>query len=157
MYSYKGINYLEQPDKTIVTKMLYNETDNVTTVYCKKPGIKIEFLASVIMLCCIFLNVTYLHDTKVTVLYSSIATYYKGNLYINLKNNNESVELLYTLTDNGNEVASGFVEPNETVIAIPISNVSERYTLSVSYKTLLGYKSDSVTVTIVNRDNTEGE
>lgn len=151
-YVYRGHNYIEQPEKTLVKKMVYNQETNVTNVYCKRPSIVLEIICMLVVIACVVANISYIHDSKVAVKYNSIATYFNDKLYLNLmsdENNNCNVK--YILYDGNTEVAEGILEPGELIVSIPISNVKDSYNLELQYSSLTEIKSQIVTINVTDR------
>lgn len=151
-YVYHKRNYLEQPEKTIVGKMLYDEENNVTNIYCKRPKKLIEVLSTMIIVACVVLNVMFIHKMSIDIYYNNMATYYDDQLYLNLKSGEDNiVNIQYTLYYKGNKVYSGIVEPGETIISIPIDNIKDDYTLKLEYYSITGIKSEDVNITVIDR------
>lgn len=151
-YVYHKCNYLEQPEKTVVSKMLYDEENNVTNIYCKRPKKIIEFLSTVVIVTCVVMNVMFIHKMSIDVYYNNMATYYNNQLYLNLKSSEDNiVNIQYTLNYNGNKVCSGIIEPGETIISIPIDNIKDTYTLKLEYYSITGIKSEDVNITVIDR------
>lgn len=151
-YVYRKHNYLEQPEKTIVGKMLYDEENNVTNIYCKRPKKLIEVLSTMIIVTCVVLNVMFIHKMSIDIYYNNIATYYNNQLYLNLKSGEDNiVNIQYTLNYKGNKVYSGIIEPGETIISIPIDNIKDAYTLKLEYYSITGIRSEDVNITVIDR------
>lgn len=151
-YVYHKHNYLEQPEKTIVGKMFYDEENNVTNIYCKRPNKFIEVLFTLIIVTCVVLNIMFIHNMSIDVYYNSMSTYYNNQLYLNLKSGDDNfVNIQYTLYYKSNKVYSGIIEPGETVISIPIDNVKDTYTLKLEYYSIVGIKSEDVNITVIDR------
>lgn len=153
-YVYKGHNYLDQPEKTIRKKMLYDEVANVTNVYCKRPSILFELVCLVCIMLCILFNKVYLHNSAVKVYYNSITTYYNNSLYVNLKSDDSNnVEVRYYISNNSTIIKEGVLNPGDTIISIPIDSVEETYNLNFEYDTLFSTKSESVSINVIDRSN----
>lgn len=151
-YVYHKHNYLEQPEKTIVCKMLYDEESNVTNIYCKRPSKFIEVLSTLIIVTCVVLNIMFIHKMSIDVYYNSMSTYYNNQLYLNLKSGEDNmVNIQYTLYYKNNKVYSGIIEPGETIISIPIDNIKDTYILRLEYYSITGVKNEDVNITVIDR------
>jgi hypothetical protein len=153
-YVYKGTNYLDQPDKTLVKKMLYNAETNVTNVYCRKPGRKWEVLCMLIIIACVTLNIMYIHNETVKVYYNSMSTYYNDLLYINLTSDDDNIcDVEYSLVNGSEVIASGVLSPGDVIISVPVSEVYNVLTLDLQYETLYSTNKESVTINVIDRSN----
>lgn len=153
-YVYRGGNYLEQPEKTLIKRMVYDEESNVTNVYCKKPGHKLEILCGVIIALCVYANIVDIHKMEVKLYYNSIATYYNDALFVNLSNDKNNIfNVRYALCDNDTEIVSGVLEPGDTVISIPVKNIKDFYTLKLQHGTISGVHTDEVKINVIDRSN----
>lgn len=152
IYVYRGTNYIEKPSRTVIRSMMYDDSRNVTYVHCRKPGKKIEFICTLLLIACVVFNVLYLHRTEVTVRYNSIVTYYNDELYLNLVNDNTSpVEVNFMLLDDGSVVASGILSPGDTLISVPVQSIKDTYTLRFTYKIFMSNHIDDVSIHVIDR------
>lgn len=154
IYVYKRSNYMEQPENTNITKMLYEDITNTTYVYCKNKKQVLTKVCSVIIILCVLLNVFYLHDYSIDVKYNSACNYYNGYLYVNFVNDS-SVSVAYQLLDNGDVIAGDTLPEHSTLIYIPMDSVSSKYTVRFTYKVLFMEHSEDVTISVIDRSVTD--
>ena len=151
-YYYRGSRYLEMPDNTIVKRVVYNEKDNVSRVYCGKRSKIIEVACALIIVGCIGVNRLYLHHLDYNIHYTSLCYYYSGSLYLNIVNDSGNTSDLTVNIMDGEEVLySGVLEPGESLISIPIDNVKSSYTVIFSVKTFITTRTEEVTVRVVSK------
>lgn len=149
LYLYKNSQYLEMPEGCIVKKVEYDEATNKSVVYCGRPSKLLEIICSLVIILCILLNVLYLHSLSYTVRYSSLATYYDNQLFLNVyndKGNSGSVDV--TLRDGDIVLYECTLNPDEYLISVPLENVELHYTLDIEYHTLIKTISESVPISV---------
>ncbi len=152
VYVYKGTNYIDKPDKVVISKMLFDEENNITYVYCSKPRKLVEIACSIIMILCVCLNVFGIHRSEVIVRYNSVSTYYNDLLYLNLVNDESSVvPIRYDLLDGEVVVCSGVIKPGDIVISTPVGNIKDTYTLRISYTMFITEHVEDVRISVVDR------
>lgn len=82
-YVYKGVQYFEKPHNTYISKIEYNEADNMSTVYLKRNRVITEILC--IMILCFMIYFVYNSGDYIQVIHMpSSAYYYWGKLYVNM-------------------------------------------------------------------------
>ena len=135
IYMYRGSQYVEVPDNMYINKMVYIESENVTYCYMKKKSILLEILCSIVVICCIVTNILVIKDNTETIYYSSVATYYNGNLYLNLKSKEGNMKTFnYSIVYDDVVVTQGVVLPGSSIITVAISEPKDYYDLVIEYK-----------------------
>lgn len=149
IYLYKHSQYLEMPEKCIIKKVVYDESTNKSTVYCGKPSIALEVVLSLIIVLCVFVNVAYLHDLKYVVKYSSLATYYNGELFVNVYNDDSNTGIIdVSIQCDGVTVHECTLNPGEYLISVPVEAVNSEYSMVISYHTFTKTISEEVPITV---------
>lgn len=148
IYLYKGSQYIEKPEKTIVRKMRYSKDDGITYIYLKRVSHLYEILSILILIGLVLYNQTITHGLQMAVRYNSLVNYYHGMLQVNIHAEvTNPIEIRYTIDE-----YSGVLQPGESLISLYIDNPKNRYTVIFSYDTLLGERSFDVEFTVINRD-----
>ena len=152
IYVYRRRNYMDKPDKAIVSKMKYDEVENVTKIYCKKPKVIIEFLCTLIILLCVYLNLMYINNSEIVVHYNNIATYYNGKLYLNLYSEEDNIrQVHYSVKDDSKVIAKGVLMPGDVLISVPIKEVSDTYEITFEYYGLLKTITKKESINVIDR------
>lgn len=153
IYIFKHRQYVYQPDKTVIKVMKHDEVENITFVYCIKPTLIPEFIMTIILIIFAVFNVLLNVNTEI-VHYNNKAIYYDGLLYINMESeSNNYYEICYDLLDSDyNGITGGVLKPGDLVTTISIPEPMDYYVLTFSYDTLLGTKTKSVMITVLNKD-----
>ncbi len=148
IYLYKGSQYLEMPSKCYVRKVVYDEESNTSKVYCKKYSHAAEIICGVVIISCVLLNILVLHHFAYNIRYTNLATYYNGELFINVYNDNP-VPISISLTIDDTEVYEQVVRPYDYVIAVPVEDVNGKINLTFTVHRFLNSVSDEVTITAI--------
>lgn len=152
IYVYRKRNYMDKPDNTVVSKMMYDEVENITRIYCKKPKAIIEFICALIILLCVYLNLMYINNSEIIVHYNNIATYYNGKLYLNLYSEECNIrQVHYSVKDDSKVIVEGVLMPGDVLISIPIKEVSDAYEIIFEYYGLLKVITKNESINVIDR------
>lgn len=154
VYIYKGSQWLEQPEKTIIKSMVYNQDENVTYVKVGKPSILVELISVLIILGCITINiVTNWGSDLLKVRFSSVPVYYNDNLYINLYVENSTHDVTYVIKSEDKIIHRDTLSKGDLVVTLPLDNYEEKLVLVLETKNILGSTvSDEYKLTVVNKE-----
>lgn len=152
IYVYKGTQYFEMPEKTVVKRVDYDAESNRSIVYCKKERFIIETLSLMVVVACVIINRVYIHHTEYTIRFNSTSYYYNEKLYLNLYNDEENpFSITVTVISDDEEIYTGDLSPGEYLISIPCSGYISKCTLIVSYETLSGAHEEIADIRILDR------
>lgn len=152
IYILKGSQYIDRPDNTNIKSMMYDEETNLTYVKLSKPNIIMEVLCSIIILFCVLSNIFFVHNSSVNIRYNNIVTYYDNKLYLNLKNEEDSLyKVSYKLVDEGVIINEGYMKPGDSVVSIDIENIKESYKIIFEFNTLTEHKIQEEKIMVLNK------
>ena len=157
-YYYRGMRYLEMPEKTVIKKVVYNEDENKSYVYCKKPSSFLEVFCILIVVACVLVNRLYLHHQSNEIRYNSVSYYYDGYLYLNIYNedgNRMSVNV--SVLDEDVLIYEKELNPGEYLIRIPVEEIKQSYSIEFGYDTLFGYNINMVYINVLIRGDITNE
>lgn len=128
-YVYKGAQYFEQPRKTHISKIEYDEDQNMSTVYLKHNTVFTEILC--IVLLCIMVYFVYSYRSYVQVVHMPNSIYYYDDkLYINMfADESNKYPVSYSIAG-----YNGILNPGESLECIDYTynnQVSETITYTV--------------------------
>lgn len=153
IYVYKGSLYLEQPEGTIIKKS-EKESNGLTYCYCKKRTFVTEILCTIIILILCYVNISYIHTSKIVFKYNNITNYYDGKLYININLNKDSpVDIEYIIKDNGIEIYKGNLQVGETCIAVEVDKPSNECYLLIQYTILNKTFMESYKLNVIDKSS----
>lgn len=106
-YIYRGIQYFEQPRNTHISKIEYDENENMSTVYLKHNTILIESLCVIIL--CFLVYFVYSNGKFSQVVHIPDSTYYYDNkLYVNMVADERNTKSIgYTIAGTSGELCPG--------------------------------------------------
>lgn len=154
VYLYRGSQWLEQPEKTIIKSMRYSKEENVTYVKVGHPTIITEVLCILIIAGCIAVNIfTDWGTNLLLVRFNSAPVYYNNNVYINLYNEKSTDTVKYILKTDDSILAEGTLNVGEYKIAIPCEEYVEKCTLVLETKNVFKQTvEDEYKLTVVNKE-----
>lgn len=151
IYVYRGKQLLEKDPKLIYRKMLYDESKNITYVYLGHKQYKIEFLAMLIIILCVFINVIALPKFSIKCNYNSIVDYYDGKLFLNWNNPNDNISLQFTLYDGDEVIYEELIPPHSSRTYIQLNTIADKYECEISTQIYKYKVKETVTLMVLDR------
>jgi len=153
IYTYRSTRSLDPIPNLIVKEMIYNEDENITYVRLKRKTIWIEFLCSIIIICCVILSISNYNNTSIKCNYNSLVNYYDNKLFLNWQNPLENtVDITFELVNGKDVIYKITLAPGESKTYIDLESVEPKYTCTMSTNVFNKTVTENVTLTVINRE-----
>ena len=153
IYTYRSTISLDPIPNLIVKEMVYNEDENITYVRLKRKTIWIEFLCSIIIICCVTLSIINYNNISVKCNYNSLVNYYDNKLFLNWQNPSENtIDITFELVDGKDVIYKITLTPGESKTYIDLDSVATKYTCTMSINLFNKTVTENATLTVINRE-----
>lgn len=153
IYIYKGKQYIDKPEKTVIRKMYWNKDVNVTFVKCVKKSKKFEAMCVLVILTCTALSLFTPTSGREFLYYSRVVDYYDGNYYMNVENSEASLYGITCVVLSGDEeISRSYLMPGEKWVTAKGKYFGRDIKLYLEYDYPILKRYDVLNVSVVNRD-----
>lgn len=153
IYLYKGSQYIDQPPKTFLGKMYYNENENTTYIKCIKKSKTFESLCLLCILACTCVTAISPSGEKEMLYYTQIVDYYDGKYYLNIENFKYSkYPVICILLYKDTEISRRQLNPGDKWITAEAAYYDRDIKLFIEYEYPIIKRYDILNLSIVNRE-----